>query len=187
MSIITVAEINSILGISGKDDQLQTLIPLAESKAISYTQNPFHIPDQYVEEYGISFSASTKKIINTAGNFIIESYGNIIRFQAGLYCHVEHSILNDGFYKIASAAAGELTVSSNDELFDEAAGALIRISLVKFSKGFKLDLAKYIGHLLNAPNADKQAESIGDYSYSNKSEKEILSEFFRGYIKIGVV
>lgn len=187
--IITKEKVKAITGINGStyDSQIDAIIPGATSAALAYTKNPFHIPGQFVKEYSISFVASSKKIINSAGNFITESYGNVIRFQPGLFCHVKNSILNDGFYKIAAASAGELTLSNDDVIFDESDGTLITIYLVKIDEGFILNLAKYIYHLLFMKNPGLQSESIGDYSYSKSSESEMLDSLFKGYKKIGVV
>ncbi len=185
--IITVAEVNSLLQISGKDEAIEALIPSAEGQAIDYTKNPFHIPGQYVEGYQISFVASTKKIINLQGDFITNDYYNPVRFQAGLLIHVQNSVLNDGFFTISAAAAGELTLSADDTLFDEEAGSLIRIDLVKVNIGFKLALAKFIGFLLEGDKQNMQSESIGDYSYTRKADEQVMSSFFNGYRKIKVV
>jgi len=185
--IITVAEINSLLQISGKDEAIEALIPSAEGQAIDYTNNPFHIPGQYVEGYQISFSSTDKKIINLQGDFVTDDYYNPIRFQAGLLIHVQNSILNDGFFTISAAAADELTLSSDDILFDEEAGSMIRIDLVKVKPGFKLALARFIGLLLEGDKQNMQSESIGDYSYTRKTDEQVLGNFFSGYRKIKVI
>ena len=184
--LITVDEVNEILQTSGKDDAIQSIIPLAVENAMAYTKNYFHIPGQYVEGYVISFDASLKKITNENADFIFEGeFAN--RFQPGLMIHVQNSIFNDGLYTIASVTASELIVSAEDTLYDEAYGSLIRIDLVKVPKGFKLALARFIGSLLEGVKQNLQSESIGDYSYSRKADTEMLSGFFSGYRKIKVV
>lgn len=182
--IITVEEVNSILQISGKDGAIQSIIPFAESHALDYCKNYFHIPDQCISGYGISFEAATKKISNSQQNFISEL---AVSFQPGLHIHVQNSILNDGIFLIASVNQNELIVSSDDTLFDEDDGTFIALNLAKIPKGFKISLAKYIGYLLKGSSSDLQSESIGDYSYTLKPSDEILSQYFIGYRKIGVV
>ena len=181
--LITVAEVNAILNISGKDDVIAGIIPFAESFAIDYCKNPFHISDQMVESYDISFQSAAKKIVTTSDLFI----SDLIHFQPGLHIHVQHSILNDGFFLLSAVTINELTVSAEDNLFDETDGALIRIDLVKIPPGFKLSIANFIGYQMKGVSSNLQSESIGDYSYSNRPGEEILSQYFKAYRKVGVV
>jgi len=182
--IITVDEVNSILQISGKDDAISDIIPFAESHGMDYCKNYFHVEDQTIEGTGISFSAVDKKITNENQNFLSEdSY----YYQAGLYIHVQNSVLNDGIFLIKSVSGNELVVDDNETLSDEDVGALITLDLAKIPKGFKMALAKYVGFLLRGMSSDLQSESIGDYSYQLKPSENILSQYFSGYRKIGVI
>ncbi len=189
--IIETTEVNNILQLSGKDTEIGNVRKYAESHAIDFTKNPFHIKGQCVQGYSFTFTASTKKINNALGNFITTEHYPI-RFQAGLYIHVQGSVLNDGFYKLASVTATELTVVSTDVLFDEADGGYITINLVKFPDGFKLALAKYIGHLINANALSKSgihSETLDNFSvtYKDNDNHKLLRQYFSGYMRIGVV
>lgn len=181
--IITVDEVNQILNLSGRDDQIGAIIPPAEGFAIDYCKNFFHIKNQCVSGYDISFSSSDKKIINPSGSFINDQN----KFVAGLHIHVKNSIYNDGFFSISSVSSEELIAGDNDNIIDEDSGALINIYLVKIPEGFKLSLINYVGYLLRGLSKDLQSESIGDYSYSLKPEENILSNYFKAYRKIGVI
>lgn len=184
--ILEVTEVSNILQVTGKETQIGNILSYAESHAIDFTKNSFHIKGQCVTGYSISFSAADKKITNVSANFIT-THQDPIRFQAGLFVHVEGSVLNDGFYKIASVTANELVVSANDVLFDEADGGYVSIHLVKFPQGFKLAIARYIGQLININKSNISSETLDNFSVSYRDNQKLLSDFFAGYRRIGVV
>ncbi len=181
--IITDAEVQTILNISGQEERLETLIPLAESYAFDYTKNYFHTAfaitvigsfqsDKITIDYGYDFDN-----VN-----YYDSYSNL---QAGLFIHIQNSKFNDGIYKINEIAGNILTLNSSALVTELNSKFVLYVS--KITEGYKISLANYIGALLNNDStSDKQSESIGDYSYSKKSGRDLLMEFFRPYLIVKV-
>lgn len=177
--IITASEVENILNISGQEERLETLIPLAESYAFDYTHNYFHTAfaitvigdfqdNKLTIEYGYDFDET-------------EYYDNYSNLQAGLFIHIQNSKFNDGIYKINEIDGNILTVNSSSLVTELNSKFVLYVS--KMTEGYKISLANYIGALLNNDSiSDKQSERIGDYSYSKKSAKDLLSEFFQPYL-----
>lgn len=181
--IITDSEVQSILNISGQEERLATLIPLAESYAFDYTHNYFHTAfaitvigsfqtDKLTIDYGYDF--------DDVGYY--DSYSNL---QAGLFIHITNSKFNDSIYKINEINGNVLTLNSSLLIKELDSKFVLRIS--KITEGYKISLANYIGALLNNNGtSDKQSESIGDYSYSKKSSRDLLKEFFQPYLTVSI-
>lgn len=168
-----------------KDSIIDALLAPAEDKGFAITKNYFHIRNQFIQNYQVSFTAATRKITNLSGDFI-QTGLSPNRFQAGLYIHAEGSVLNDGVKLISSVTATELVVSSDDTLFNEDAGALVKISLMKIPEGFKQAIADYIGYLINK-RTNVKSESIGKYSVTYTSDEEAAKNIFRPWMRITAV
>lgn len=181
--IITAEEVQDILNVSGQETRINTLIPLAESYAFDYTKNYFHTAfaitvigsfqtDKLTIDYGYDFDE-------------VDYYNDYANLQAGLFVHFLNSKFNDGIYKITEINGNILTLNSSD-LVTELDSKFV-LYACKISEGFKISLANYIGALLNNDNSsNKQSERIGDYSYTKKSNKELLREFFQPYLILQV-
>jgi hypothetical protein len=180
--IITASEVQSILNISGQEERLETLIPLAESYAFDYTHNYFHTAfaitvigdfqnNKLTIEYGYDFDDT-------------EYYDNYSNLQAGLFIHILNSKFNDAIYKINGVEGNILTLNSS--LTIELKSKFV-LRACKITEGFKISLANYIGALLNNNStSDKGSERIGDYSYTKKSARDLLKEFFQPYLILKV-
>jgi len=181
--IITASEVQSILNISGQEDRLNTLIPLAESYAFDYTHNYFHTAfaitvigsfqgDKLTIDYGYDFDD-------------VDYYDSYSNLQAGLFIHIQHSKFNDDIFKINEISGNILTLNSNSLVTELNSKFVLYVS--KITEGYKISLANYIGALLNNEStSNKQSERIGDYSYTKKSNQELLKEFFTPYLTVKV-
>ena len=191
MSISKLALIKDILNITGTDHdrRIAALIPGAEAAAFKYTRNYFHISGMSIQSDEITF-ATARTITDGTGNFIgyywepSETVGPVV-FQAGMYIHIEDSVLNDGHFLIDTVSSNVITLDSNEELFAEAAGALVRISAMKVDEGFKLAIAQLINSQLNKKSGVK-SEKFDDYSVTFESEQESIKNLFSPYKKITV-
>lgn len=189
MKVVTKEMVKEYLQIKStdisKDDIIDKLINPATQKAFKKTHNYFHIPNQYVQNYQISFNSATKKINNGSSNFIESGYnGN--KFTAGLFIRVRGSVLNDGVFKLSEVTASDLTVDPDDKLITEEAGQYVRISLLNITEEFQHSICEYIGYLMNKKYNEK-SESIGKYSVAYRDDEEAIRSIFGSYMTVSFI
>ncbi len=205
--IISLTEAKTFLQIpatvSTYDDLINQLIPHVEVMAMERTRNFFHAQPQLIGA-GISFAAATKTITNIAGNFLslvpyplgtrygsivdnddlLETYILRVKFQAGMYVHIEQSLLNDGIHLIKSVPDGNtIVLDDNDTVFDESMGMLVRITRMNFKPGLKLAFSRLIGFYL-IKNYGVKSKSLGDYSETYKNEDEAYDQILKPYRRV---
>lgn len=185
MSIISKTDVKSQLGYSSDyDTQLDAIIPGAIKKAFAYCKNYFHVPGQLVQSYSITFDADAKTITLSGGGFVTSGL-NPIRFQSGMYIHVEGSILNNKVFLTSTVTNTVITLDSSETLYDEEAGAFVSIYMMMIDDGFKSALVEYVGwRLESAKKQGLTSERMDDYSANFKGEREAMSDIFSGYKKI---
>jgi len=185
MALISKTDVKNQLGYSDKyDSQIDAIIPGAVKKAFKASQNYHHISDQYVESYQISFDSAQKKISLSGGGFLTTGL-NPIRFSAGMYIHIENSVLNNGIKFLATVSNTELTLDASEVLYDEDVGSLVKISLMNIDDGFKSAIVEFVGYKLSTgKKKGVNSEKLDDYSANYRSEQEALVQIFSGYKKI---
>ena len=173
MAIITQAEVKTLLQISVTtyDTLISTLIPIVQDKINNYCGNSFVKTDIYVAADTMAFVSGTPATITDSDSgFVTGGFTNSIDIS------VVGSKQNDGVYAVDTTVAGTLTLATGETLVTEAAGNDIVITRVIFPKGIKTDVADYIGYLMITSHG-VSSESLGDYSVTYKSEKDILKRF----------
>jgi len=158
MAIATRTEIKTLLQISvtDYDSLIDALIPIVQDEIVGYCNSHF-AKDVYNDATNmvyegadtISFTASTKKIADSADGFI---------FAAGQDIYITGSDYNDGHYTIVTADEDEMVVS--ETLIDELAGAYVSIKLVTFPKALKMIVADMIAYKINGKDAGVTSESV---------------------------
>jgi hypothetical protein len=145
------------------------MIPVVQDFVFTYTNNYFEIltDEVYRDDNTISFVKGTPSKINDLRNQFVS-----MGFVKDIHVRVQGSKFNDGVYEAADVEDGSLTLSTDDELINEAVDSEVvtLITVVKFPKGIKLPVAKLIGFHLDPKNAKGvQSESLGDHSISFQS------------------
>lgn len=175
---ISTAEVKTILGLTSStyDTQIAALIPLVKSWVMSKLNNDFEVKRKYPVDYydqrfnhkeviylftnTISFDSVTKKITDSAGNFVNAG------FRAGFDVKVQDSQYNDKVFSIDTVTATELTVSSVDTLVTEVNTYYTYLTLVQLPLGLKVPFSKIIDielHKLNAESINVEQELSGVY------------------------
>lgn len=166
--MITVDEIQSILGIDNQEDEIAKLLPIALSFGFEYTRNNFHT---FETEVSGKFEIPNKLTVVLDNPLPIDAY-----------IQIECSLFNNGIYWIFKRTGNEYEVKDVNFIPEESD---IKLSIVKIPFGFKIGIAKLINSMMNSSN-DKRSESIGDYSYSNATTQELLNEYLSQYKLIKV-
>jgi hypothetical protein len=166
MPITTISEIRALLQIkeaSPKEEVIIDLIPIIQDWIIEHCNNKFL--DDRVEYSGTTFTfvendSSADTITDSESAFVTED------FASGIDIYVSGSDKNDGHYYVATAAAGTLTLSTDDDLVDEAAGDYITITRVTWPKGLKTTVASMIQYELKKlfQGVGVNQESMGEHS-----------------------
>lgn len=185
--MLTIKEVKEILGLelltTTYDSRIKALLPGAISDGFMATNNFFHVPGMVIESYNISFSGYT--LTDGTGNFTgyytHENGITPISFQAGMYIHVEGSVMNDGVYEIDSISNNIITAKST--FFTEAAGALVNIHVMKIENAFKQAVAFLIGHYLES-KFGVSSERFDNYSVTFKDSRAARAELFAGMKKV---
>jgi len=168
MPLITHDEAIEILQLSSNTDYdqlIKSMIPIVRDFIVDYTHNRF-LSDHYIYAGTIAFVNAAPATITDSDSNFVESY---LTYADDI--HVGNSLYNDGYYAVASVAAGTITLANGETLNTEAAAeASPIIHEVKWPKGLKRIAARMIGYELQK-NTDKgiASESIGGYSVSYSS------------------
>lgn len=183
MAIITLAETKTILRISddSEDTFISAMIPFIQDFVITYCNNTFEFKkdDIYLETSGISFVASTRKIVDEADGFVEAGFVDAMEVK------VFGSLYNDGIFLVDAVLAASLELDSAESLTDEDEGLSVLITWVKFPQGIKPAVAKLIGYdIQNSISNRITSERVGNESYSYAGEKgsgiypkELLNNF----------
>ncbi|CAM4186177.1 phage head-tail connector protein [Paenibacillus alkaliterrae] len=183
--IATLAEVKSILQIidTSKDSVINALLPSVERFILDWTRNQFKQTKVRIQGKGISFDATTKAILDSAGGFVLR------KFAPGIQIVVEGSLLNDGVYKINTVTATQLTLTPESVLKAESAGEYVTITMVSYPASLKLDVASMISFAMAKANKEGiQSESLGDYSVTFTDASTypgVILSRLRPYRKVG--
>jgi hypothetical protein len=166
MPIMTVAEVKTLLGISGTtyDSQITAYLPIVQSHILEYCGiGKFRDENKQISVATIAFvegGVSADTITDSGAEFI-----SVAEFEAGMDIYVEGSLSNDGAYTIGTVVAGTITLDTGDDVVDEAAGELITISRIRWPKAIKKFAAMMTWENISAiKSGNVKAESVGDYS-----------------------
>jgi hypothetical protein len=166
MPVMTAAEVKTLLGISGTtyDAQIAAYLPIIQSHILEYCGiGRFRDENKQIITATIAFvegGLSADTITDSAEGFV-----DIAEFEAGMDIYVECSLSNDGAYTIGTVAAGTITLDTGDDVVDEAAGGLVKISRIRWPKAIKKFAAQMIWENISAvKSGNVKSESIGDYS-----------------------
>jgi hypothetical protein len=165
MAFVTTTEVQVLLqlGASEHEDLIDALIPIVKQDIVDYCNNDFVNARVYVHGSNISFTAidgeSAAYISDTD-----EQFTDALFYDA---CDIliEDSYLNDGHKKVATAAAGTLTLASGETLIDEDSDRSPTILLVEWPEPLKLIAAKMINFNLQKQGV-KGLKSFGLADYS---------------------
>lgn len=167
MAIMTVAEVKVLLQISDAtyDTIIAALLPVVQDFIVTYCGNGLFKDDnkQIADSISIAFvegGGSADTITDSDSEFI-----SVGEFEADMDIAVEGAISNDGIYTIDTVIAGIITLVTDDDLVDEAAGESVTITRMKWPKGIQKFVAQMIWEdIVNMKNSNVKSEKIGDYA-----------------------
>lgn len=174
--IATQTQVKSILNISDStyDSQIDTLSPIIQADLLRRLNNNFvNQKVRLLSKNTIAFVASSKTITDSSSGFVTA------KFTANTHILVEDSLSNNGIYKIATVAAGTITLDDAETLIDESAEEYVTLTRVDFPVDLQLPFARLIWHEINnRDTAGIQAEKTGNYSatYSADVFRDVLRQ-----------
>ena len=175
--MITRAEVKNILQISdtGKDDTIETMIPIVRDFVIGYCNNKFLNDNKYY----------TSNLIGFYGDKVIDGNSGLATFSVGMNIYITGSDNNDGAYTVKQVADG--SIRTDKQMTLETAGESITIYQVQYPEGLKLAVANMVGFQLNQTQG-VTSESIGDYSVSySMNYPDSILQSLRPYKKVKFV
>jgi hypothetical protein len=152
--IVTRAEVLSLTRYSTSDTDdlalIDTLIPYVQEDLCDYLNNYFH-------DYYVTYVSGSISFVKGSPDTITDGESEFVkkRFVAGQDIHVESGTLNDGIHELATVAAGTLTLTSTNELYNIAYDdgdynlGGVRISAIDWPKSLKLVAARMVKYLLD--------------------------------------
>lgn len=153
MAVITVSEVNSILGFTGSAENsfIATYIPYVENDLVQICNNDFF--DGGIYQSGTyDFDASAGTITSEGGNSFASD-----GFVDGDQILIRGSYRNNGIYDISTVSTSVLTVTKNvssaETVVAELSGASIIISLITWPTRAKLAAAKMLQYRMTNKNA----------------------------------
>jgi hypothetical protein len=153
MAVITVTEVNSILGITGSADNsfISTYIPYVEIDLLHICNNDFFEGGIY-QSGTYTFDSSAGSITSKGGNSFATD-----GFVDGDEILIRGSYRNDGLYVIGTVSTSVITVTKNvssaETVTEELSGASIIITLVQWPLRAKLAVAKMLQYRMNNKNS----------------------------------
>lgn len=107
----------------------------------------------------VTYTASTISFANSNPDTIDDSASGFGSFEANMEVLVSGSTSNDGVYKVATAAAGSLTLQTSDSLTVEAAGSSITITAISYpfasDHGRTLDMMDATNNIVLSENTTR--------------------------------
>jgi len=180
--IATLAEIKTLLGISGstQDAQIAALIPIVEADLIEHCNNDFlNDSVQFLGDCTITAAGGVYKIECADGGMDAEG------FAVADPVYLDGSVRNDNYYTVKTIAAGYIEV--NEATVAESTATAMTVTLVTIPAALKIYFARMISWQLNHANdAGMQSENIGNYSYSmakTSSDAGYPADILRGLDK----
>lgn len=181
--IITSDEAITLLQVKmAKKPLLDELIPRTQDWLLNYLNNPFHTSN-YTISSGIAFvhnDGSADVITDSENTFDDDE----VEFSDNMDIHVQGSDRNDGFYSVATATAGTLTLVDDEHntLVNESADNAILITRVKFPKGIEIPFARLLNYFMQKEsNPNVKSKSLGGRSVTYASDggipKDLLMQF----------
>ncbi len=166
MALITLVEVKLRLGIAdsdtSRDDMISAMIIDIRDWLPDFLNNKFLNKNLFYNAGTISFSSIT--VSDSESGFLDAG------FVTGMDIFIDDSDSNNGFYLLATAQAGSMTITSDTFTTEAAGDATPIIYQVLYPPGLKTPVANLIRWQMNQEVVQNIAsEKIGDYSVSYAS------------------
>ena len=172
--LITKDEVKQLLQIASTDttkDELIVSLIVKAQEFIVRRINSFFMPGVYAYGSTFSFDATDNSINDSESSFDVDG------FAEGNDIIVLGSYQNTRVFEIKEISASKIILTDDVKVKNEASvGQDITIQRVDFSEDIKLAAADFIASKLRR-SKDVKSESIGDYSATYLTDKEMLTVF----------
>ena len=160
--MITAKKVLALLGLEDQAliPKIEALIPPWQNWLSDYLNNYFHTNNWLISSE-IAFVAGDTTITDTQNGFVTSG------FLDDSDVHVEGSKRNNEIFKVSTVDDGVLTLTNDEEVFEEAAENTIRMTMIHWPKGLEFVSAKAIEHDLGRTKPVVQLKravsEVGEY------------------------
>lgn len=157
--LLTRVDVQDICQITGNDDLIEKLIPLAEARFFSLTGNYFPEREFMVSSNNVVINSTSRTVTMSGVN--LETEG----FTSNRHLIISGSLLNDGIFAVESVSGSTITLASGSVLESESSGRSIILTRSKIPADVPMIIAMMIGWTIdNKALKGKQSVKLGDYS-----------------------